>query len=165
MKKSIFFALFLITPVISAYAKEFGLSVTYESLKSALEIVEVKALEFPELLSDGSTKEGASCKASGMPNPSSSVQSLCPGLIGQPGTYEIIGAANATVVLTHSADHTINGLRLSTNEQAAPIIRTLQLNASGKARYVAQSIITLVDKSTAKSNDYHFIFDISVAYQ
>ncbi|CAM3933519.1 hypothetical protein [Pseudoalteromonas byunsanensis] len=165
MRKPLLWVLLVMLPIVGTSAKEFGFQVNYEAVKTVLEIIEVKKLQFPDLLSDNSTEEGAYCSATGTPNPNNSARSLCPGLIGQPGVFDIVGAANATIVLTHTADHTINGLRLTTNKHATPIVKTLRLNASGTAEYVAQSMITLVDKDAANSSEYYFTFDISVAYQ
>ncbi|WP_440056604.1 hypothetical protein ACSLBF_21075 (plasmid) [Pseudoalteromonas sp. T1lg65] len=165
MKNKALWSMFCFIPLTATMAKEFNLNVNFESIQTALEILEVNKIQFPDLSATPATTEGAVCNANGIVNDSDHRYSLCPGSIAYPGLYRVTGAAGAAVVLTHTADQTINGLRLTTNQHATPIVKTLTLDSSGEAQYNAQSIITLIDKDSTQTAEYHFTFDISVAYQ
>ncbi|MFT2111705.1 hypothetical protein [Marinomonas sp. 2405UD68-3] len=164
MNQAIFIILLALTAT-NSFSKELGFSTETDDSNIILKIIEKKAIHFPELLFNRATTEGAYCSATGLPNLHDVRYSLCPHEIGQPGVFDVIGAENAIVIVTHSADHTVNGLRLTSKKQNPLTIQTMQLGPTGKAQYIAQSTITLVDKKAVKTSEYNFIFDIFVAYQ
>ncbi|OHU86208.1 hypothetical protein BET10_16305 [Pseudoalteromonas amylolytica] len=160
---SLIFLALIVTKNVSA--REFGINVNFEAQSTPLEITERKSMEFPDLIADNATKNGAKCEVYGVVNSGTNETSLCPGQIGRMGEFKISGAPNGAVTVTHTADQTINGLRFSTNSSAQPVLKPLTLDLKGEATFFAGGVITLVDKSTAQTNAYQFFYDVSVAYQ